>query len=150
MATLAYICDQPTDRDHISWMWDDLLPQRDPAFVFLLEGDLVLTLEETWNRRPGTMPTSPRAHEWVCRRLFRVTKSEETGDAILFDADLVDVLSPPTGSPRHSVFRDEFIEVHNWLPEVGTIFKRFPLFVWTWLRDARGVPLPDVGFRSRE
>ncbi len=135
MLTLAHIRENAAWRNNAWLSFSDLIGPKQPAFVFLGAGDLVLTLEpdrgHSW------------VEEWLLGRVFRVSKFEETGDAFNYSLDLECILSQPGGgAPRYTVSRTELLRAHNWFPDTDGFFKPFPRAVWTWLRDVKGVPLP--------
>ena len=136
MLTLAYIRDKADWRDRVCLIFSDLIACRNPGFVLLRADDLVLTLEPH-KRQPGL-------EQWVLRRVFRVSKFEETGDAFVFDLDLQCTLSPPGDAPLWTVSRFELLWAENWVAEPEEFFKPFPRAVWRWLRNAKRVPLSDV------
>jgi hypothetical protein len=137
MLTLAYIREKSEWRNQVWLSFSDLIGCKQPAFVSLAAGDMVLTLDP--ERRPLGV-----AQEWLLRRVFRVSNFEETGDAFEYRLDLQCVLSPPEGTPLYAVSRAELLWAHNWFPDPDAFFKPFPRAVWNWLRDVKGVPLPAV------
>ena len=135
MVTLAYV------QDDAQWLEDgwlnvtDLIARKVPSFVFLEPGDLVITMEAL-----GRGSLGPQ--EWLLQRLFRVTRSQETGDAFDFYVELDRPLSGATGTAQYAIARRDLMREHNWFPDPSDLFKPFPRAVWAWLRDARQFPLP--------
>jgi hypothetical protein len=136
MLTLAYIRENAEWQNDVWLSFSDLIGRKQPTFVFLEAGDLVLTLE------PGRRIFG--VEEWFLGGVFRVSKFEETGDAFNYTLDLECTLSQPEGTPRYTVSRAELLRAHNWFPDPEGFFKPFPRAVWIWLRDTKGVPLPAV------
>ena len=137
MPTLAYIREDPTWGQEVWLSFSDLVPSKEPAFEVLGRGDLVLSFE------PGPALPCFGVQEWILCRLFRVSRFEETGDAFNYWLDLVATLSGPPGAARYSVTRDDVLQADNWFPAPEPFFKPLPRTVWMWLRDTRGVPLPN-------
>jgi hypothetical protein len=132
---LAYIREDPSWEREAWFSFSDLIASKQPAFVALRRGDLVLSLES------GPSVPCFGVQKWTLHRVLRVSDFEETGDAFNYSLDLVAMLSGP-GAARCSVTRDELLREHSWFPAPEGFFKPLPRVIWRWLRDVRGVPLP--------
>src|SRR5262245_3633458 len=128
MVTLAYVRDKPEWQTTARLSFSEVIAEKHPSFVFLLPGDLVLTIE------PGA-PRFAGVPEWVLGRLFKVSRWEDYGEGFEYFLDLETVLSDPVSQVRHVVSREELLRVHNWFPAPEWFVKPFPRAVWTWLRE---------------
>ena len=135
MRTFAYIRDDASWRKDAWLNFSDLIGMKEPSFIFVQEGDLILAMEPIGRH--------VLLQEWLLRRVFRVSRAEETGDALDFELQVDRVLFEAGGASRHTVSRQELLEAHSWVPDPAEFFKACPRSVWVWLCDVKGVPLPQ-------
>lgn len=135
--TIAYMKDAGPPEDDKWINFSDLIGFREPEFVFLHPGDLLLTLDS----HVASVPAS----SWILKALYKVRDSEETGDAFVFYLDLLSGFSSDQADPGMEIVlhREEMLAELSWFPSPASFFKPFPLAAWGWLKEVKGIALPN-------
>lgn len=119
----------------------DYEPALLPEFLWLLDGDLVLTLVDHGVPGLGTHQS------WILKALYKVVSYEDIrGDMLQWRSERLLAFGSDQApqDTQFAIHGKEMLAELGWLPHPEDHPKALPRAAWEWLKEKKGIPLPDL------